>query len=56
MRAAVERAVKWPCRREPQEQEAAGKRLKAAIEAAMDDAGIRPGGFPDDDDGEQEGD
>ena len=41
--------MRWPCRREGREAEAAGKRLKAAIDEAMDDAGIRPGGFQEDD-------
>jgi hypothetical protein len=46
--------VKWPFRREPGalpkgEQDALGKRLKRAVDKGADDAGIKPGGFAEDD-------
>jgi hypothetical protein len=51
--------VRWlPCRRDPPplpaaEEKALGKRLKAALDKAADQAGIKPGGFPEDDDQEK---
>jgi hypothetical protein len=44
--------MRLPWRREPEalpaaEQRALGKQLKRALDQAADQAGIKPGGFPD---------
>jgi hypothetical protein len=44
--------VRLPWRRDPDPlpkaaQRALGRQLRGALDGAMDDAGIKPGGFPD---------